>query len=314
MVMPPTALTQARLAPTCAQMGGVRAGEPRETPAERQWGELINGLPVGSARSILLTVLSTLVLPSGRPVWTSALLYVMTGLGLEEQTARQAIARAADAGLIANEKHGRTVRWQVTEAGIAEIEEITRRANSLINPPERWDGRCLILSITIPQRLRTVRKRLYSGLYWQGFGNPAPGLWASPHADRVEELRELIEDLGLHDHAITFIGQTLGVGITDPEIIERAWDLNHLAARYEKFLATFENLSPKPGDELLFTHLTMLNEYREFPAMDPQLPKDLLPNWVGRRATELVVDLHATWSEASRARWDEIVVATAPNV
>ncbi|TKA04982.1 hypothetical protein FCI23_33285 [Actinacidiphila oryziradicis] len=32
-------------------------------------------------------------MPNGDSMWTSSLLYVLTGLGIEEQTARQAIAR-----------------------------------------------------------------------------------------------------------------------------------------------------------------------------------------------------------------------------
>ena len=278
------------------------------------WAESrpVRDLPVGSARSLLLTMLSELTLPLNEPTWTSSLLYVLTGLGLEEQTARQAIARAADAGLIASEKHGRTVRWTVTDAGKSHIESITRRAASLINPPDRWDGNCLIVAVTVPQRLRAVRKRLYSSLYWQGFGNPAPGLWASPHVDRVEELRALIDDLGLRDSTVTFIGNTLGVGITDAEIVARAWDLENIAARYEKWIETYEGTEPEPGDDLLLTHLSLINEYREFPAMDPQLPEDLLPNWVGHRATELFVDLNRKWSAAAHERWRQIVEMTSP--
>jgi len=44
-----------------------------------------------SARSLLLTVLGEYVLPSGAPVWTSALLHVSAGLGIEEKAARQAL-------------------------------------------------------------------------------------------------------------------------------------------------------------------------------------------------------------------------------
>ncbi len=271
-------------------------------------------LPVGSARSVLLTVLGDLVLRHGDTVWTASLLYVMTGLGLEEQTARQAIARAADAGLIISEKHGRTVRWTVSTTGRAEIDDIAARAATLINPPKVWDGRCLILAVTIPRPLRAVRKRLYSALYLQGFGNPAPGLWASPHVDRVEELRTLIDDLGLRESTITFIGGTLGVGITDSEIVARAWDLEAIAERYEQLIDRFAELKPAPGDDLLFTHIALVDEYRQFSAMDPQLPDNLLPNWVGRRATDMFVDLRSRWAEPACERWLEIVEMTAPRV
>jgi len=274
---------------------------------------VVKDLPVGSARSLLLTILSELVLPDNNATWTSSLLYVLTGLGLEEQTARQAIARASDAGLIASERHGRTVRWTVTEAGRTQIESITRRAASLITPPERWDGNCLIVVVTVPQRLRAVRKRLYSSLYWQGFGNPAPGLWASPHVDRVEELRTLIDDLGLRDSTVTFIGNTLGVGLTEAEIVARAWDLDNIAGRYEKLIETYTAIEPEPGDDLLFTPLSLINEYREFPAMDPQLPENLLPDWVGHRATDLFINRNNEWAPAAHQRWRQIVEMTSPS-
>ncbi|HEX9540543.1 MAG TPA: hypothetical protein VGA04_20460, partial [Streptosporangiaceae bacterium] len=45
----------------------------------------------GSARSLLLTVLGEFALPSGEPSWTSTLLHVADGLGVEEKSTRQAL-------------------------------------------------------------------------------------------------------------------------------------------------------------------------------------------------------------------------------
>src|SRR5215216_4746113 len=102
-----------------------------------------NSRPVvsaGSARSLLLTVLGDLVLPYDRPVWTSSLLYVLTGIGIEEQTARQAIARGAAAGWISSSKQGREVRWELTPAGRRLIEEGSERVHSMSTAPPEWDG------------------------------------------------------------------------------------------------------------------------------------------------------------------------------
>lgn len=99
----------------------------------------------GSARSLLLTVFGELVGREGAPVWTAALLHVLTGLGLEEQTARQAIARGAGAGWITGEKRGREVRWSLTDAGADLIEDVRSRAESLGSLADVWDGNCLIL-------------------------------------------------------------------------------------------------------------------------------------------------------------------------
>src|SRR5947209_17221658 len=70
-----------------------------------------------SARALLLTVLGELVRPAAAPAWTSSLLDVLTGLGLAEKAARQALARTATDGVIHAERTGRRVRWQLTGPG-----------------------------------------------------------------------------------------------------------------------------------------------------------------------------------------------------
>src|ERR1700760_915675 len=65
---------------------------------------------VGSARSLLLTVLGEFVMPSGQAVWTSTLLHALVGVGTAENAARQAIARSAAAGWLGGGKDGRQGR------------------------------------------------------------------------------------------------------------------------------------------------------------------------------------------------------------
>jgi phenylacetic acid degradation operon negative regulatory protein len=281
--------------------------------AEGVWAStaLRDSLTSGTAPSLLLTILGELVLPLNAPVWTSALLYLLKGLGIEEQTARQTIARTADSGLIVGEKSGRLVRWSLSDTGVELIEETTRRVRSLSNPPDRWDGLCLILAVSVPQEQKAVRKRLYSALSWSGFGNPAPGIWASPHVDREEEMRQIIKDFDLRSSSFAFLGRTVDAGLTDAEIVERAWDLDGVAERYEKLISTFTGLNPSPGDDLLFTYIALANEWRQFPSMDPQLPRDLLPDWVGHRATTMFVDLYTRWSAGALSRWREISTLTS---
>jgi hypothetical protein len=71
-----------------------------------------------SARSLLTTVLGEYVLPRGRPVWTSALVETLALFGVEEKSARQALARTAKgAGWLASERVGRRTRWALTPPG-----------------------------------------------------------------------------------------------------------------------------------------------------------------------------------------------------
>lgn len=284
---------------------------PPDTAAGWVSTALRDNLATSTAPALLLTILGELVLPLQSPVWTSALLYVLKGLGIEEQTARQTIARTADAGLIVGEKSGRLVRWSLTDAGIEMIEETTHRVRSLSTPPQRWDELCLILVVSVPQEQKAVRKRLYSALSWAGFGNPAPGIWASPHADREGEMRQIIKDFDLQKSSFAFMGRTVSVGLTDAEIVARAWDLDSVAQRYENLISTFRGVNPDSGDDLLFTYIALANEWRQFPSMDPQLPHDLLPDWVGHRATEMLVGLYTKWSDGAFRRWQEIVSLTS---
>jgi phenylacetic acid degradation operon negative regulatory protein len=236
----------------------------------------------------------------------------MSGMGIEETAARQAISRVADAGLIHGAKHGRAVRLTVSDEGRAHIDGIMRRSATLIDPPRQWDGRCLIAAVIVPQRLRAIRRRLYSELHWQGFGSPSPGIWASPHLDRVDEFRALIAKFGLRETTVTFIGATLGIGLTDSEIVDRAWDLAHITARYQEAINTYTGLEPASEDALLFAQIALVREISDFSSMDPQLPEDLLPDWVGRRAARLLVGLRENWSDRARTRWLEIVRETDP--
>jgi phenylacetic acid degradation operon negative regulatory protein len=286
------------------------SAQPNDAEA---WNQVQSSVSLaGSARSLLLTLMGELVGRDGDPVWTAALLHVLTGLGLEEQTARQAIARGSSAGWIAGEKRGREVRWRLTEAGAELIEHTRNRAESLTELADVWDGNCLILMVSVPQQQKAIRKRLYNALKWAGFGNPMPGCWASPHVERASEVQQVIRDLGLEDSTIGFVGRTWSVGITDHEIVRRAWDLDEVAARYEKLLSTFEYLEPVPGDDLLLTYLTLVHEWQEFPYMDPQLPHDLLPDWIGWRATEVFLELRRKWSLGAHERWREVVEMTGP--
>ncbi|MCQ4080784.1 PaaX family transcriptional regulator [Streptomyces sp. RB6PN25] len=261
---------------------------------------------------MLLTVLGELVMPNGDSVWTSSLLYVLTRLGIEEQTARQAIARGASAGWITGHRSGREVQWKLTEAGRHLIEAGAKRVYSMSEPAGRWDGNWLILLVTIPQSQRSVRKKLYGALSWEGFGNPTPGVWLSPHPDRRESVQQVIDDFGLRESTLAFVGSSLSIGLTEDEIVQKAWDFDEVTAKYEQLLIRFSGLQPEPGDPLLLSHLQLVSEWQRFPFMDPQLPEELLPNWIGRRAAVVCTQLRNRWYDDAQRRWREVVKETSP--
>ena len=263
-------------------------------------------LAPGSARSLLLTILGELVWPTNAPAWTSSLLYVMNGLGIEERTARQAIVRGADSGWIEPVRSGREVAWSMSTQ-LAEVFEIgSRRVESLSDPFLDWDGNWLILLVTIPQHLKTSRKKLYSGLEWAGFGNPTAGVWLTPHSERRPQVDDLVTSLGLADSTMSFLGRTDSIGLSEGEIVRDGWDLDALSERYSEVEARYRDSTPAAGDDTLFTHIRAVAELQRLPFSDPQLPEALLPDWIGRRVTAHLQQLRRAWAPAVHARWAEL--------
>ncbi len=278
------------------------------TRRERKGGHA--DLTAGSARSLLLTILGELVWPTSEPAWTSSLLYVMNGLGIEEKTARQAIVRGADSGWIEPERSGREVAWSMSSQLAEVFETGSRRVESLSDPFLDWDGNWLILLVTIPLALRTSRKKLYGGLEWAGFGNPTAGVWLTPHSERRAQVNELVGSLGLTEATMSFLGHTDSIGLSEEQIVRSGWDLDALARRYEEVQRRFADPRPAPGDDTLFTHIRVLAELQRLPFSDPQLPEALLPGWVGRRVTSHLQDLRRAWAPEVHARWAELNAAS----
>ena len=242
----------------------------------------------------------------------------LTGLGVEEKAARQALNRMGADGWIDSERAGRRVRWSPTEHGRTLLTEGAERIYSFGRDRESWDGRWLVLLVSVPEPQRDLRHRLRNGLTWAGLGSPAPGVWISPHPNREAEAKQVVADLGLDAAAFSFSGPFAGVG-SERDMVEQAWHLGELAEAYEEFVAAFAPAHPDAppaltsataADEPLFAQIRLVDAWRRFPRLDPQLPQDLLPpNWIGLRAAKVFDDLHLQWQAPALRRWTELSAA-----
>jgi len=262
-----------------------------------------------SARSLLLTLLGEFVLPQQGPVWTSTLVEVLDSLGVEEKSARQALARTAADGWLASERVGRSVRWSLTPSGRRLLTEGAERIFTFGTPRPAWDGLWLILYVSVPESKRRLRHKLRTRLTWAGFGSPGPGMWISPLPDREPEVRSVVEGLGLDAGAMSFTARFAAVG-SEQEMVRRAWDLDVVAAQYTGFVGTFGDLHPASVQDTMLTQTRLVHEWRRFPFLDPRLPAELLPdNWIGDHARELFAARHAEWADGAQRRWSELTRA-----
>jgi len=262
----------------------------------------------GSARSYLLTILGELVMDEDEPVWTSQLIAVMAGLGIERQTARQAIARASAAGWMTGERVGREVRWTPTPSCIAMLREGERRVEALASP-EPWDGQWLVAFLTIPQRQGVVRRKVYAALERRGFGNPVAGVWLTPHTESRADLGEQLEKYGLADSTYVYVGAAAGVGVDEQTVLRRAWPLDDIAEVYRGLLSRFDASRWSDSDSVLLQHLRLVNAWQHLPLIDPRPPIELMPQWIGRDATRTFEDLRQNTLARTRREWHDLTDA-----
>ncbi len=290
-------------------MGGVDVGG--EVGGEVGGGPFVTRrqeLGAASARSLLLTVLGEFVLPSGRPVWTSALIELLGDLEVAEKAARQAIMRTADSGWIEGSRIGRETRWALTAAGTRLLKEGTERIYGFAAEDGPWDGRWLVLSVGVPENNRTLRQRLRTRLGWAGLGWLEAGTWVTPRVDRESEACEVLDELGLLAGSWSFVATAGQVG-DERSLARSAWDLDTIERRYEDFLDLVGRKRPRTDRQALVAQVRLVQEWRRFPLLDPGLPRELLPpRWSGSRAADVFRERHASWAPRAQRAWTELTI------
>jgi phenylacetic acid degradation operon negative regulatory protein len=241
---------------------------------------------------------------------TSTLVDALGMLGVEERSAHQALARTAAEGWLASQRHGRRARWLLTTPGRRLLSEGAERIYSFGTAVRPWDGRWLVVLVSVPESLRDLRHRLRTRLTWAGFGSAAPGVWVSPDPGREAEARLILDELGLSAEAMSLTARYGAIG-SEASIVERAWDLAAVAQRYDAFVEEFGALRLSGADEILRAQTWLVHEWRRFPFLDPQLPRELLPRrWSGTRAAKLFQRRHIEWNDRAQRRWEELAAVT----
>lgn len=298
------------MSPKTAAAASKAAAEKIDVPQPSRRREIGSA----SARSLLLTILGEFVHPRAQPVWTATLVDALGRLGIEEKSSRQALTRTAAEGLLDSSRYGRRVRWELTGAGVDLLEQGTERIYGFMNGQRSWDGRWLVLTVAIPETQRQLRHRLRTRLSWLGLGSPTSGLWITPEARKEPGVRQVIHDLGLDDQAFAWVGPATGIG-AEARLLADAWQLDHVEDRYLEFIGEFESRRAATPAEAFVAQVEMVQEWRRFPFLDPDLPSELLDHdWPGPRAAAAFHDRHARWDRQAQAEWDRMDAAAAERI
>ena len=260
-----------------------------------------------SARGLLLTMLGEFVLPRGEPVWTAAFVDALGAVGVEEKAARQALARTATEGLVTPSRVGRRTQWALTTAGRELLEDGARRIYGFLREQRRWDGRWLVLAVTVPETQRALRHKLRTRLTWAGLGSPAPGLWVVPYADRAPEVARIVDELGIGANAMSWVGESGAIGRPE-DVVAAAWtSLGEIETAYGEFVAAYEARRAENAPAAFVAQVDLVQAWRRFPFLDPGLPVELLDHdWPGVRAAAVFHRCHERWHRRAQAHWDAL--------
>jgi phenylacetic acid degradation operon negative regulatory protein len=259
-------------------------------------------------QDLVMTFLGAYAVPHDRVVWSGGLVELLGDFGFSTGASRVALARMVRRGGLERLRSGRLVSYRPTPRTVALLEEGDRRIFSLGREPhhaEQWTA----LWHAIPEERRLERARLARRLRFLGFGSVQDGTWISPH-DREQEVVALIDELQVGDHAGVMVGRP-AVGLDFRALVSRAWDLDALDTRYRAFIDEFSAPDPRADEHSAFLLRTRLvHLFRRFPALDPELPDELMHAPAHRaKAVALFDRLYAKLAPKAQRHFDAVTAA-----
>lgn len=242
---------------------------------------------------LLLTLLGDYWWQHTESLPSAALVALLAEFGVSDSAARAALSRLTRNGLLVTSRNGRRTFVRLSERAAQILDEGARHIFSFGRATQPWDGMWSLVAFSIPEHNRAARDVLRKQLRWLGFASLYDGLWLAPR-DKVAEVVGLLDELGI-SKATAF--RATAVPGTGPDgLPQRAWDLEDLHARYDIFIAYAEQLRERAlagrisPVEALVARTRIMDEWRAFPGLDPDLPSELLPDaWPRAAARDLFI-------------------------
>ena len=272
------------------------------------------------SQDMIFTLFGDYIRHRGGEAWTGSLIELLGLLGLSGQAVRSTLSRMSRRGWLESHRASRYSFYRLTPKCLRLLEEGAQRIFRPRHDP--WDGRWHLLSYSIPESKRHLRRRLRRRLLWLGFGALNQATWISPR-DLRAEVEKVVNALHVRPYVEFFTAEHGGFS-SEEEIVARCWDLKRLNDYYAAFIARYDLLFQEyqtrlmAGDSLepqecFVQRFMLVHEYRSSPYVDPNLPRELLPDdWLGERATQLFQQYHNLLVEKAEAFVDSVLAKAPP--
>jgi len=270
---------------------------------------------------LLLTLLGDYWWQRTEPLPSAAIVALLAEFGVSDSAARAALSRLTRNGLLVTSKTGRRTFSRLSSRAAAILDDGARRIFSFGAASQPWDGMWSLVAFSIPEDNRAARDALRKQLRWRGFAPLYDGLWVSPR-DHAAEVIGYLKDLDITTGtAFRASAVPSGMVAADCDIPARAWDLDGLRSRYECFMSFAGQLRDAaqagrvPPTDALIARTRVMDEWRAFPGLDPDLPAELLPGgWPRASARELFIGCYDSLGPLAALRVRQIITRYSPEL
>jgi phenylacetic acid degradation operon negative regulatory protein len=267
---------------------------------------------------LLLTLLGDYWWRRAEPLPSAALVGLLAEFGVSDSAARAALSRLTRNQLLVTSKSGRRTVVRLSERAARILDDGGQQIFSFGRSSQPWDGMWSLVAFSVPEQNRAARDPLRKQLSWLGFAPLYDGLWVAPR-DRAAEVLGQLAELGIST-ATAFRARTVP-GVSPDGLPQRAWDLENLRARYDRFIAHTGALRERAlagrvsPVAALVTRTRVMDEWRAFPELDPDLPDELLPEaWPRRSARELFTTTYDLLGPLASHRVRQIIARYSPEL
>lgn len=266
---------------------------------------------------LLMTLLGHYWFGRSEHLPSAALVELLAEFDISKPSARAALNRLTKRGLLVSSKRGRNTYYGLSVRAVPLIEESLKRVVAFgAREARRWDGAWTIVAFSVPEVQRDVRHSIRTNLHWLGFAALYDGLWCSPWDERDAALA-ILSDLGVDSATVMRADIDPRSTVQAPS----AWDLE---AVKEKYLEFEEEFSPMLDDvrrgaltasQTLVARTKVLDSWRKFPGVEPELPAELLPeDWPRARMRGLFLELYDCLAPVAKARCQQIIATHSPEL
>jgi phenylacetic acid degradation operon negative regulatory protein len=262
-----------------------------------------------SSQHLLTTLLGDYWFQRSEHLPLAALVSLLSEFDIGSTAARAAVNRLARRRVLVSSKVGRNSYYGFAPGASDMLLSGAYEFVSFGGGNETWDGHWTLALFSLNERERDLRYSLHSRLRWLGFAPLYDGMWVSPRSVATQA-REDLAALGLGDVTIFRAAE-------EPNSARRpidAWDLDEVASTYAQFVDVYGPLRDRVrnGDvsaaDALQARTRIMDSWRTFPSIDPDLPFNVLPReWPRREAHEIFVEVYNMLGPLAAIRVRQII-------